>query len=264
MILAFVGKGGVGKTTIASATALSLSEKGRTVLVSSDFMSSLRYLFPTDPKNLEIMNLNEKDVAQKWKDRFGEEVATVLKEFVDIDDWILDHVASSPGVAEEFLLSELLDLYRSGKYEYIVWDTAASSSTMHLLLLEREFYAHLDRDVRIYLRIKDRFRSKKILRLLEEWKKLANDVWKTILSAKFFLVTTSDELSIEQSSYIDSDLKSMGIEITAKICNRCSDSPGNNFQLTIPELSGKAIDIVHEIRDGKIRKLLEESDYLSS
>ncbi len=259
MILAFVGKGGVGKTTIASATALELSRLGRTILVSSDFMSSLKHLFPTEPENLRIMDLEESDVAEKWKKKYGKEVSAVIREFVDVDDWVLDHIAGSPGIAEEFLLSEILDLNLSGEYDYIVWDTAASSSTMHLLLLQREFYAHLDRDVRIYLGIKDRFRSEKILRLLEKWKKLANDVWRTIISARFFLVTTPDELSIDQASFISRDLHSMDIDISGKICNRCPVPPDESFQLNIPEFHGRAIDIVHEIQHEGLMELMQET-----
>jgi len=39
MITAFIGKGGVGKSSIASAYALNMSESSRTLIVSTDFMS---------------------------------------------------------------------------------------------------------------------------------------------------------------------------------------------------------------------------------
>lgn len=262
MILAFVGKGGVGKTTISSAVALSLAERGRTIVVSSDFMSSLRRLFPVDPEGLTVLDLKEKDVTERWKNKYGGEVSSVLKQFIQVDDWILDHVASSPGIADEFLISEIVELDLSGNYDYIVWDTAASSSTMHLLLLEREFYEHLDRDVRIYLRLKDRFRSEKILRLLEKWKKLANDVWNHLLQTKFFLVTTQDELAMDQAEYIGSDLKSMGMDVIARICNRCTETDVQDFQLRLPEIRGSAIEIVNAIRSAGVIDLLRNNEIL--
>ena len=196
MIFAFVGKGGVGKTTIASATALGLSATGKTALVSSDFMPSLRYLFPSNPKNIEVIELGQKEVAERWKETYGKEVVTVLKNLFEVEDWVLDHIAESPGVAEEFMISNIMELDLSRKYEYVVWDTAASSSTMHLIFLQKEFYDHLSRDVKIYLKLRDTVRSDKILSLLERWRTLATNVWKQLLSTRFFLVTTGDELGM--------------------------------------------------------------------
>lgn len=248
MIYAFVGKGGVGKTTISSAFASNLAESGKTAIVSTDFMSSLKYVFPESPRNLDVVELKERDVAERWKERYGAEVSTVLRQFVDVDDWIIDHIATSPGVAEEFMIANLVDMSLSGEYENIVWDSAASSSTMHLLYLEREFYEHLDRDVRIFLRLRDRFRSNRILQLLEQWKGLANRVWSEIMKSEFFLVTTSDELSLVQAEEIEADLRSMDIHLAGKICNRCSETVKGDYLVRVPEFEGTAIGIVDRIR----------------
>lgn len=247
MILAFVGKGGVGKTTISSAVALSLSKFGSTVIVSSDFMPSLKYLFPDKHEGLEVLELKEQDVYEQWKRRYGGEVATILDNLFEVDDWILDHIAGSPGVAEEFLISNIVDLELSGKYDYVVWDTAASSSTMHLILLQKEFYEHLNRDVRIYLRLRDVVHTDKILDLLEQWKSLAQKVWSQILKAKFYIVTTTDELSLVQSKEITADLRTMGIELSGAVCNRNSKEAIENFDINVPEVSGSAREIVDKI-----------------
>jgi arsenite-transporting ATPase len=247
MLLSFVGKGGVGKTTIASAVALSLTKLGTTALVSSDFMPSLKYLFPEVHKNLEVIEMQEKDIAEKWKQSYGGEVITVLRNLFEVEDWVLDHIAGSPGVAEEFLISNIVDLDLSKKYDYIIWDTAASSSTMHLILLQKEFYDHLSRDVRIYLKLRDVVHSDSILDLLEEWKRLAERVWKHLLSTRFFLVTTSDELSFVQAMEIEKDLGTMGIKVSGEIMNRCREDEGNSFLLSVPELKGSARDIVETI-----------------
>lgn len=247
MILAFVGKGGVGKTTVASAVALSLSKEAKTVLVSSDFMPSLSYLFPEEQRGLDVMELRERDVSNQWKERYGDEVFTILNNIFKVDDWVLDHIAESPGVAEEFLISNIVDLELSGKYDYVVWDTAASSSTMHLILLQKEFYEHLSRDVKIYLRLRDVVHSDKILELLDQWKALAQRVWSQILKSKFYLVTTLDELSLVQSKEIASDLRSMGIITEGKICNRCGGDSDEGFLFRVPEIKGSAKEIVSSV-----------------
>ena len=247
MLLAFVGKGGVGKTTVASAVALRLSEIGRTALVSSDFMPSLKYLFQGVHENIDILEMKESEVAEKWKLRYGGEVVTLLSNLFEVDEWVLNHIANSPGVAEEFMISNIIDLELSRKYDYVVWDTAASSSTMHLILLQREFYDHLSRDIRIYLKLRDTLHMDKVLDLLEQWKLLARRVWRQILSTKFFVVTTNDELSVVQASEIEDDLKTMGIRVGGKIYNRCPGKCDDGALFNIPEVRGSARQIVDEI-----------------
>lgn len=250
MITAFLGKGGVGKTSVASAFALYCSEQGRTAIVSSDFMPSLRYVFTEPVDNLDVIELSEKEVSRRWKERYGREVAEVLKEFVDVEDWIIDHIAESPGVAEEFMIANIVDLEESGDYDYIVWDTAASSSTMHLLLLEMEFYQHLDRDVRILLRLKNRFRLSKTSEILDEWKELADRVWNRVRKSCFHVVTTMDELSLIQTGEIKRDIASMGLEIESTVFNRCDREPVHREQnsIVIPELRGNAMEIVSSMK----------------
>ncbi len=247
MLIAFIGKGGVGKTSVSSAVALELSRKGRTALVSSDFMSSLHHVFPTEPVNLKVIEMKEKDVANAWKLRYGEEVNTVLKQFFKVYPWIIDHIAESPGVAEEFMISSIVELDNSGSYDYVVWDTAASSSTMHLLMLEKEFYEHLDRDVLMFLRVRDRFHTEKVLGLLDQWKTLAKNVWKKLQETSFFLVTTNDELSLLQSNEIQKDFNRMGLAIQGRICNRCDKNREEEYIRKIPEYTGNAREIVEKI-----------------
>lgn len=249
MIHAFVGKGGVGKTTVSSAVALNASRKYRTALVSTDFMSSLRVLFPEDRDNLTVIELSESEVAEKWKKRYGKEVLSVLSEFVDVEDWILDHIAGSPGVAEEFMMANIVEIDESGKYDLVIWDTAASSSTMHLLLLQREFYEHLDRDVRIFMKLKDRLRFKGASKILEQWKQLASSVWASLSKSKFYLVSTQDELSVLQADDIENDFKSMGLKMEGRIYNRCRREVEvrDPVLAAFPEYEGSAIHIVNEI-----------------
>ena len=255
MLIAFVGKGGVGKTTVSSAFALQLSKKGKTAIVSSDFMSSLRYVFPSDPTGLKVVEMKENEVSAAWKERYGNEVTTVLKQFFDVEPWIVDHIADSPGVAEEFMISNIVDLDNSGEYDYVVWDTAASSATMHPLMLEKEFYEHLDRDVKILLRLRDRFHTDKVMELIEQWKNLAKGVWKKLEETSFYLVTTGDELSLLQASEIDHDFRRMGLRIHDRICNRCKAETENSYALRIPEFSGTARQIVEMISSGHELKL---------
>ncbi len=257
MICAFIGKGGVGKTSVSSAVALSASRKYKTALVSSDFMSSLRMIFPKDTENLKVVELKQKEVAENWKKKYGKEVLSVISEFVTVDDWVLDHIANSPGVSDEFMIANIVELEQSGEYDYVIWDTAASSSTMHLLLLQKEFYEHLDRDVKIMLKLKDRFKSTKVSKILEEWKNLASDVWKELSESAYYLITTQDELSLVQSNDIERDFESMNLNIEGRIYNRCRRDVPDEFPklASVPELEGSASEII---------QIMAENEDLSS
>ncbi len=246
MITAFVGKGGVGKTSVASAYAELCSRHGRTALVSTDFMRTLPYIFPRRPESLHIVEMSGQEVADSWKRAYGKEVMEVLNEAVEAEEWMLDHVALSPGVAEEFMISSIVDMEDSGKYDFVIWDTAASSSTMHLIYLQKEFYGHLDRDVRILMGLRERFRISKAKEVLDRWKALSNKVWKSLQRASFNLVTTMDELSVNQSEEISRDLTSMGMRVDGTVCNRFirTCSSGVKCTAVIPELHGSAAEIV--------------------
>jgi arsenite-transporting ATPase len=249
VILSFIGKGGVGKTSIASAFALELSALGRTVIVSTDFMPSLRYIFNKNDL-VEYVELSEKEVSSRWVDRYGDEVMSIASEFMDTDRSILEHIASAPGVAEEFMISNVVDLDDSGSYNFVVWDTPASSSTMHLLNLERDFYNHIGRDIQFYLKLKQRFGGRKAIETLNEWRKLADRVWKRLEQTHFILVTTMDDLSRIQSYEIRRDFLEMGLPIDLTICNRIrgNNAVDSSCSVTVGEDSGNGREIVESIR----------------
>jgi arsenite-transporting ATPase len=265
MILAFIGKGGVGKTSISSAFALELASLGRVIIVSTDFMPSLRYIFSKDDE-VKFLELSEKEVAKRWIDRYGEEVFSIISEFINTDRSVLQHISTAPGVAEEFMISELVNIENSGEYEYVVWDTPASSSTMHLLTIERDFYDHLGRDIQYYLRLKEKFGKSNALDILNQWRELANNVWNELSRSNFFLVTTPDDLSLVQSEEISKDFLEMGLRIKSRICNRVKEWKGKTMDcsLRIPELSGKPREIAEKMRSeirSKVSLLIDGQNF---
>ena len=89
----FTGKGGVGKTTCAAATALHYARQGDDSLVlSTDPTPSLSDIFEvTDDAqpvrvtdNLSLAELGLADVKRAWDEKFGREVYQVFSSFVDI------------------------------------------------------------------------------------------------------------------------------------------------------------------------------------
>ncbi len=245
MIEAFIGKGGVGKTTLASSYALVCSEYGSTALISTDTMPSLNYMFPEKIKNLSVYEISEEEIANEWIEKYGDEVYSILSNFFEVDKDIISHIANAPGVPEEFMISKIVEIKNSKKFDYVIWDTPASSSTMHLLYLENDFYNHIGRDIRFYLKMKDAFKVSKTLDILEEWKHLAENVWNEVKSSNFYLVHTDDELTIVQSNQIRLDLKRLGISISKTISNRTRKGIS---EISVPELNGTAREIAQKAK----------------
>ena len=90
------GKGGVGKTTCASAIALKLAMDGKRVLViSSDPTPSLSDIFEVSIGSEEVkitekyalygLEIASDVVLAKWKERFGDEIYEVISTFANVD-----------------------------------------------------------------------------------------------------------------------------------------------------------------------------------
>jgi len=155
--LFFGGKGGVGKTTAASATALYLSNQ----LKSNDSI----LLFSTDPAHslsdsldvkignrlVEVKQLRgarlfayEMDASlalERFRAEHGKVLAEIAERGTLLDEQDINELLnlSLPGLDEVMSLFELSELDREGKYAHIVVDTAPSGHTSRLLRLPEVF-----------------------------------------------------------------------------------------------------------------------------
>jgi arsenite-transporting ATPase len=142
-ILVYTGKGGVGKTSVAAATALACADRGyRTIVISTDIAHSLGDAFDRDlgPTPLEIVpNLwaQESDVffnvARYWG-RIQEYAASVLR-WRGLDDVMAEEMTVLPGMDEVGSLLWIADHHDSGNYDVVVVDAAPTGETLRLLSL---------------------------------------------------------------------------------------------------------------------------------
>jgi len=238
IIVMFCGKGGVGKTTCASSTAIHYAEGGhRTLLISTDPAPSLTDILEVDLKgkitqipgveNLEAVELDYEQIFDMWMEKFGEEVYMVISSFLPVGEEILDYVAGAPGIDEEFALSYVYDLYKGGEYDVIVWDTAPAGGTLSLLYLQETFYTHMRDAAKLYIRLKETLESltgrekRDPLRIIREWEQLAKDVLDMIRSENTtaHLVTIPEGLGVSQTQRIKRDLEKFDIHIGGIIVN---------------------------------------------
>jgi arsenite/tail-anchored protein-transporting ATPase len=152
-ILLFTGKGGVGKTTCAAATALRAAEMGyRTLVLSSDPAHSLadaldRKLGP-EPE-LVVPNLwaQEVDLYYSMKKYWGNmrELMLTVFRWQGVDRIAAEEMAALPGMNEGSVLLWLEQFHRSGDYDLIVVDSAPTGETLTLLTLPQATEWWLDR-----------------------------------------------------------------------------------------------------------------------
>lgn len=243
-IVMFCGKGGVGKTTTASATALHFSERGlKTLLLSTDPTPSLSDILELDVREditpvrgvegLDAVELDYDIVVEMWKEKFGQEVFEVVSSFLPVDEEIIDYVANAPGIDQEFALSYVYDLYRGSRYEAIIWDTAPAGGTLSLIKLQEKFYRHLGEASKLYLRVRTALeiltkgRAKRDpLIIIEKWKTLAEEVLSMLKDQKTtaILVTIPESLGVSQTKRVAEELKSYGIRPSAVILNYVVDA----------------------------------------
>ena len=142
-ILLFTGKGGVGKTTCAAATALRAAEQGyRTLVLSSDPAHSLADALdrPLGPEpELVVPNLwaQEVDLYYSMKKYWGNmrELMLTVFRWQGVDAVAAEEMAALPGMNEGSVLLWLEQFYRSGDYDLIVVDSAPTGETLTLLTL---------------------------------------------------------------------------------------------------------------------------------
>jgi arsenite/tail-anchored protein-transporting ATPase len=142
-ILVYTGKGGVGKTSVAAATALACADRGyRTIVMSTDIAHSLgdafdRELGPTPVEIVPNLWAQEPDVffnvARYWG-RIQEYAASVLR-WRGLDDVLAEEMTVLPGMDEVGSLLWIADHHDSGSYDVVVVDAAPTGETLRLLSL---------------------------------------------------------------------------------------------------------------------------------
>ncbi len=140
-IIIYTGKGGVGKTSMAAATACRIAESGKKVLVmSTDQAHSLgdSYDMKLGKEPTRIMdNLDamEIDTVYESEKSWGN-LKNYFKEFLTLKGGSgieVEELLVFPGLEELFSMFKILDVYESGKYDTIIVDCAPTGETLSLL-----------------------------------------------------------------------------------------------------------------------------------
>ena len=237
-VLFFGGKGGVGKTTCASAMAVAASQAGkRVLLVSTDPAHSTSDMFeraigpeivPLLPNlhGLEIDGEFESrryvaDVKEHIKDLFGPNILKEAHRQIDL-------AASMPGAEEMALFDRIGALIRGedDRFDLIVFDTAPTGHTLRLIrmpeLMEAWIRA-LSRSRRAMLGIEQDDKTDPVMISLTARLEHLREFRARLLSPRvsaFVLVLIAERLPIEETARAIAQLDDAGVTVGGLVVNR--------------------------------------------
>jgi arsenite/tail-anchored protein-transporting ATPase len=142
-IVLVTGKGGVGKTTVAAATALAAADSGKRTLVTStdpahSLADALTVSLENEPTPIADRLDGQQIDTQQQLDRYW---GSIRNQLIDVLDWggaagiEAEEFLVFPGMDELFALLEVNRHARSGEYDVLVVDCAPTAETLRLLSL---------------------------------------------------------------------------------------------------------------------------------
>jgi arsenite-transporting ATPase len=284
--LFFGGKGGVGKTAMAGATALWLAGQGkRTLLASTNPVHSLSGLLGqnvsgghtavTGVPNLWAYEIDTRDTIERSKKEIREKIQWFLK-FADIatkaDDFV-ESATMNPAFEESAMFENMVEMMLKRDYEVYVFDTAPTANARRLLGMSKVYSLWVDkmlksREEARTLREMLSFSKKKEADPLLEYllgfrermgqaRRLLTDDSKTA----FFFVTLPEALPIAVITRFIGWFHEFGIPIGGVIVNMVIDRQAlgadvPEFVLNRMRMQDDHMETIREKFDGRVRAVV--------
>lgn len=258
-ITMFTGKGGVGKTTCAAATALHYSSLGeRTLAISTDATPSLSHIFSITNgdkparvnETLYINELGVAEIKEMWDRKFGREVYEVFSSLVDIEypEFVEFMTSVLPGLGDEFMVDYIRELACAGEYQALIWDTAPLGQTLALLKTPALLGQHLKMAPRIYSKLKLGQRSRQpVIDILRRWEQLSAANMEFLRNkVKFVVVTIPEALAVEQLEGVFNEMNGYGLTVKQLVINNVVGDDGSDFLTTKARQQRSYLDHIYD------------------
>ena len=144
-LILFGGKGGVGKTSCATATAIELSKSCKTLLISTDPAHSVSDCLGQQigngihlvkgMKDLSVTEIVAEQVFSDFKKENEEELKTLFETSTNLDSEDIDDLLrlSIPGIDEVMSLKTIIDIMEEGRFDKYIVDTAPTGHALRLI-----------------------------------------------------------------------------------------------------------------------------------
>ena len=282
----FGGKGGVGKTVMAGATAIWSAKQGRRVmLASTNPVHSLSGLLGQDVfgkatqvtgvESLWAYEIDTKDTIERSKQEIREKIQWFLK-FADISTKAEDFVESAtmnPAFEESAMFENMVDLMLKNEYDVYVFDTAPTANARRLLGMSKIYSLWVNK------MLKSREEARSLRELLSFTKKKEADPLMDYLVSfrdrmgqaqklltddqltAFFFVTLAEALPIAVITRFIGWFRDFGIPVGGVIVNMLIDRAQVNefspeFVRNRVDMQSRYMDDVWQKFEGMVRSIL--------
>ena len=284
--LFFGGKGGVGKTALAGATALWLAGQGRrTLLASTNPVHSLSGLLGQDVSgghtdiagvpNFWAYEIDTRETIERSKKDIRDKIQWFLK-FADISTKADDFVESAtmnPAFEESAMFENMVDMMLKNEYDTYVFDTAPTANARRLLGMSKVYSLWVDkmlksreeaRTLREMLSFTKKKEDDPLLRYLLQFRTRMGQARLLLTDAQqtaFFFVTLPEALPIAVITRFIGWFHDFGIPVGGVIVNMLLDRQAlgtdvPEFVLNRMQMQDDHMKTVWEKFDGNVRAIV--------
>lgn len=250
----FTGKGGVGKTSLSTATALSFADAGKKVLlVSTDAASNLDEMLGVELRNIPtpvpdaprlwVLNIDPDTAAESYRQRV---LAQMDKDASELERSTVREQLSGACTTEIASFDEFASLLSDAdnQYDHVVFDTAPTGHTLRLLSLPEAWSSFLSGN--------DRGASclgpHSGMKMQEKRFKTALEVLSDPAKTTVILVARADKSALAEAAHTSDELRTLGLHNQRLVVNgvfHASDS-GDVVAASIAALEQQALKAMPE------------------
>ena len=237
-LIMVMGKGGVGKTTIAAAIALGLAQRGKTVhLSTTDPAAHLQATLGSEVAGLEVSRIDPKAETARYIDKIMAARGPGLD--AHERDLLLEDL-QSPCTEEVAVFHAFSRTVAQARSAFVVLDTAPTGHSLLLMDAAGAYHRQMQRE----------FEGSKGLNIVTPLMRLQDASYTRIV-----LVTLPEVTPVSQAAALQADLRRAHIEPCAWVLNRSVLAAGTQDPLLAARLEGERQQIAR-IRDGLASRLV--------
>jgi arsenite-transporting ATPase len=236
-LIMVMGKGGVGKTTIAAALAIGLVQRGQTVhLSTTDPAAHLAGTLNGDLPGLKVSRIDPKSETQRYVDKI---MAAKSPQLDAQERALLLEDLKSPCTEEVAVFHAFSHIVSEGRSAFVVLDTAPTGHSMLLMDATGAYHRQITRE----------FQSHGAARIVTPLMRLQDAAY-----TKIILVALPEVTPVSQAAALQDDLRRAHIEPYAWVLNRSVLAAGTHDPLLRARLAGERKQI-QRISGGLAKRL---------
>lgn len=269
----FGGKGGVGKTTMAVATAVQLAQSRKVLIFTTDpapsLADSLGQPIGSEPTavagipQLFAMEINAQKALKEFQDRYHSELLNILQQGTYLADQEIEDLfhLEIPGLDELMSFKKIMDFMDASEYQLYLVDTAPTGHALRLLMLPDllndwiKFLAALRWKYHTMARhFTGRERTENSDTFLLEMKKTVKRVRALLQNrekTEFVVVTIAEKMALAETEDLIRNLKQMHVPSRHIIVNNLFPQEESQFAIQRRKSQEKYVQALKEAHPTK-------------